>query len=140
WTVGSLIETIRDILRRAYGTEPTATFWKYRLLSAGIDILAVVLLLLSLIAQVLIGAAQEVIESYFPELSDILGALSLSRLLPGLGLFGSLYLLLYTLTPHAYRNRRYPKWPGVLLVTVWWILVTLSLPPLLRTVFSYDLT
>jgi len=140
WTVGSLIETIRDILRRAYGTEATAAFWKYRLLSAGIIILAVVLLLLSLIAQVLIGAAQQVIEIYFPELNEVLGTLSLSRLVPAFGLFGSLYLLFYTLTPHAYRNRRYPKWPGALLVTLWWILVTFFLPPLLRTVFSYDLT
>jgi membrane protein len=140
WTVGSLIETIRDILRRAYGTEATAAFWKYRLFSTGIIIVAVVLLLVSLIAQVLIGAAQEVIEIYFPELNDVLSALSLSRLVPAFGLFGSLYLLFYTLTPHAYRERRYPKWPGALLVTLWWILVTLSLPPLLRTVFSYDLT
>lgn len=140
WTVGSLVETIRDILRRAYGTEATAAFWKYRLFSTGIIILAVVLLLLSLIAQVLIGAAQEVIEIYFAELNDVLRTLSLSRLVPAFGLFGSLYLLFYTLTPHAYRNRRYPKWPGALLVTSWWILVTLFLPPLLRTVFSYDLT
>ena len=28
WTVGSLIETIRDILRRAYGTTPTQAFWR----------------------------------------------------------------------------------------------------------------
>ena len=140
WTVGSLIETIRDMLRRAYGTEATAAFWKYRLFSTGIIIVAVVLLLVSLIAQVLIGAAQEVIEIYFPELNDLLGTLALSRLVPAFGLFGSLYLLFYTLTPHAYRHRRYPKWPGALLVTLWWILVTLSMPPLLRTVFSYDLT
>jgi membrane protein len=140
WTVGSLIETIRDVLRRAYGTEPTAAFWKYRLFSTGIIIAAVVLLMLSLIAQVVIGAAQEVIDAYFPQLNHVLGALSLSRLVPAFGLYGSLYMLFYTLTPHAYRQPRYPKWPGVLLVTGWWILVTLLLPPLLRTVFSYNLT
>ena len=121
WTVGSLIETIRDMLRRAYGTEATAAFWKYRLFSTGIIIVAVVLLLVSLIAQVLIGAAQEVIEIYFPQLNDILSALSLSRLIPAVGLFGSLYLLFYTLTPHTYRSSRYPKWPGALLVAGWWI-------------------
>ena len=140
WTVGSLIETIRDVLRRAYGTGPTAAFWKYRLLSTGIIIAAVVLLMLSLIAQVVIGAAQEVIDAYFPQLGDLLGSLSLSRLVPAFGLYGSLYLLFYTLTPHAYRQRRYPKWPGALLVAGWWILVAIALPPLLRTVFSYNLT
>jgi membrane protein len=140
WTVGSLIETIRDVLRRAYGTEPTAAFWKYRLFSTGIIIAAVVLLMLSLIAQVVIGAAQEVIQAYFPQLNHFLGALALSRFVPAFGLYGSLYLLFYTLTPFAYRRPRYPKWPGALLVTGWWILVALALPPLLRGVFSYNLT
>ena len=58
WTVGSLVETIRDILRRAYGTHATHAFWKYRLLSTGAILSAVLLLLLSLIAQFVIGAAQ----------------------------------------------------------------------------------
>jgi len=140
WTVGSLIETIRDILRRAYGTEATAAFWKYRLFSTGIIIAAVILLLLSLVAQVVIGAAQEVIDAYFPQLGHLLGSLALSRVVPAFALYGSLYLLFYTLTPHTYRQRRYPKWPGALLVTVWWILVAIALPPLLRSVFSYNLT
>jgi len=140
WTVGRLIETIRDLLRRAYGTEATAAFWKYRLFSTGIIILAVVLLMLSLVAQVVIGAAQEVIDAYFPQLGHWLGSLSLSRIVPAFGLYGSLYFLFYTLTPHAYRKPRYPKWPGALLVTLWWIMVALALPPLLRTVFRYSLT
>jgi membrane protein len=140
WTVSSLIETIRDILRRAYGTESTVAFWKHRLISSGIIIMAVVLLIVSLIAQVLIGAAQEVIDAYLPWLDDWLSSLSLSRLVPALGLFGSLYLLFYTLTPKAYRHRRYPKWPGALATTVWWVAVTLALPPAVRSNFSYDLT
>lgn len=140
WTVGSLVETIRDILRRAYGTHATQAFWKYRLLSTGIIIAAVILLLLSLIAQVLIGAAEQVIAAYFPNLSDLVNRLAWSRIVPTLGLFGSLYLLFYTLTPAAYRKSRYPKWPGALLVTVWWVAVTLALPPLLRTVFRMDAT
>ncbi|TCD06730.1 YihY/virulence factor BrkB family protein [Erythrobacteraceae bacterium CFH 75059] len=140
WTVGSLIETIRDVLRRAYGTEASVSFLRYRLLSAGITVLAVVLLLLSLIAQVLIGTAQEFIAAFLPDLTTALARLRLSRIVPAFGLFLSLYLLFYTLTPHAYRGRRYAKWPGVLLVTVWWIAVTMALPPLLRSFFSYDLT
>ena len=140
WTVGSLVETIRDILRRAYGTRATQAFWKYRLLSTGIILAAVVLLMLSLIAQVLIGAAQEVIEAWVPQLYDAIDSLALSRLIPALGLYLSLYLLFLTLTPAAYRKRRYSKWPGALVVTGWWVAVTAALPPLLRGVFSYDLT
>ncbi|WP_338242097.1 YihY/virulence factor BrkB family protein [Aurantiacibacter hainanensis] len=140
WTVGSLVETIRDILRRAYGTRPTHAFWKYRLFSTGIIIVAVLMLMTSLLAQVMIGTAQEVISAYFPDLTQALGRLAWSRIVPAIGLFGSIYLLFYALTPHSYRHRRYPKWPGALLVTGWWIAVTIALPPVLRSVFSYNLT
>jgi membrane protein len=140
WTVGSLVETIRDMLRRAYGTHPTKAFWKYRLFSTGIIVGAVLLLMLSLIAQVLIGAAQEVIAVFFPNLTDLLGRLAWSRIVPAAGLFGSIYLLFYSLTPAAYRLGHYPKWPGALLVTIWWVGVTVALPPALRTVFSYSAT
>ena len=140
WTVGSLVETIRDILRRAYGTRPTQAFWKYRLLSTGIILAAVVLLMLSLIAQFLIGAAQEVISAWAPQLYDAIDDLALSRVVPAIGLYVSLDLLFLTLTPAAYRKRRYPKWPGALVTTAWWAGTTAALPPLLSSVFAYDLT
>ena len=141
WTVGSLVETIRDILRRAYGTHATHAFWKYRLLSTGVILSAVLLLRLSLIAQFVIGAAQEVIAAYFPQLVDGVGdLLRLTRIVPALGLFGSLYLIFYSLTPSKYRRKRYPKWPGVLLTTLWWIAVTTVMPAVLRNFFAYDLT
>ena len=140
WTVGSLIETIRDILRRAYGTEATEAFWKYRLFSTGVILGAVLLLMLSLMAQVVIGAAQEVITAYFPNLVDRVSDLRLSRIVPAFGLFGSLYLIFYTLTPSNYRRKRYPKWPGVLFTTVWWVGVTTLLPAVLSQFFTYDLT
>jgi len=140
WTVSSLIETIRDILRRAYGTQATHAFWKYRLWSAGVIFGAVVLLIASLIAQVLIGTAQEVIDAYVPRLSNGIDQLRVSRVIPAFGLFGSLYLLFYTLTPKSYRSHRYPKWPGALATTLWWIAVTVALPPAIRSFFSYDAT
>ncbi len=140
WTVGSLVETIRDILRRAYGTMATKAFWTYRLFSSGIILGAVFLLVLSLIAQVLIGAAQEFIDAYLPQLSNALGALKISRIIPAIGLYVSLFLLFVSLTPEQYRMKRYPKWPGALLVTAWWIAVTAAMPPVLRSLFAYNLT
>ncbi|MGB3738199.1 MAG: YihY/virulence factor BrkB family protein [Pontixanthobacter sp.] len=140
WTVSSLIETIREILRRAYGTEATLAFWRYRLLSIGVIVLSVILLMLSLIAQVLIGTAQEIISAYLPWLNDIIDQLAISRIIPAFGLFGSIYLLFLTLTPVAYRGKAFPKWPGALLVTIWWVSVTAALPPVLRNFFVYDLT
>jgi membrane protein len=140
WTVGSLIETIRDILRRAYATPATRAFWQYRLFSTGIIIVAVLLLILSLFAQVSINAAQTVIAAYFPQLTEALSRLAWTRIISGLGLFGSIYLLFYTLTPARYRHTRYPKWPGALLVTLWWVLVSMWLPWAIRMLFAYDLT
>lgn len=140
WTVGSLIETIRDILRRAYGTEPTVAFWRYRLFTTGIIVAAVLLILLSLFVQVMIGAAQQFIGAYLPGLEDLLSSLAFSRIVPAFVLFGALYMLFYALTPSQYRTREYPKWPGPLFVTCWWALVTVALPAVIRSFFSYDLT
>ncbi len=140
WTVSSLIETIRDILRRAYGTTASHAFWKYRLWSAGLILGAVVLLLASLFAQVAIGAAQQVIDASFPQLNEVIDTLRLSRIVPAMGLFASLYMLFYTLTPAAYRGRTYPKWPGALFTTGWWLIVSSALPPVLRSFFTYNLT
>lgn len=140
WSASGLIETIRDILRRAYGTEATLAFWRSRLLSVGIIIASVVVLMLSLIAQFVIGAAQQVIAAYIPWLMEAINELSFSRIIPAIGLFGSIFMLFITLTPIEYRGRRYPKWPGAALVTVWWIAVAIALPRVLSGFFTYDLT
>ncbi len=140
WTVTSLIETVRDILRRAYGTPETQAFWRTRLLSSAMIFGAVVTLLLALFLQVAIATAQEVVDAWFPRLGDLALALSTSQLIPAAVLFGSIYLLFYTLTPPAYRSKAYPKWPGALLVTLWWVAVTIALPGVLRRFFTYDLT
>lgn len=140
WTVSSLVETIRHILRRAYGTRAIHAFWKYRLFSAALILSTVVLLMASLFAQVAIGAAQQVIMAAIPQLSEAIDTLRLTRIVPALGLLTSLYMLFYWLTPVQYRSRHYPKWPGALFTAVWWLGVTTALPPILRGFFAYDLT
>lgn len=140
WTVSSLIETIRDILRRAYDASNSKTFWRYRLGSVGLILAAVVVLILSLFAQVTIGAAQQVILSAFPQLEEVIGALRLSRLVPAALLAGSLWVLFYTLTPEPFRASRCPKWPGALATAIWWITVATALPIILRYFLSFDLT
>jgi membrane protein len=140
WTVTSLIETIRDILHRAYGTPATHAFWRYRLLSCGIIFIAVIALIFSLLAQVMISAVQEAIAAWFPALEEWAITLTTSRLIPAAVLYLSMYLLFLSLTPSAYRGKLYPKWPGALLVTVWWVAVSTALPVVLRIFFTYDLT
>lgn len=140
WTVSSLIETVRDILRRAYGTRHTAGFLWHRLGSTGIVICATVLLLFALVAQVTLAAVQEAIEAWSPQLVTAVDALAISRAAPTLIAFFSIYMLFYSLAPAAYRTRRYPKWPGALVVTIWWVGVTVVFPPLIHSMFSYSLT
>ena len=140
WTVSGLIETIRGILRRAYGTPPVREFWISRLFSIGLILAAVVVLMLSLFAQVVIGAAQEVINAAFPQLAEVIATLRLSRLVPAVGLLGSLYVLFATLMPVQFRKRRAPRWPGAVFTMVWWIIVAAALPVVLRQFFTYDLT
>ena len=140
WTVSSLIETIRDILRRAYRSPPVQAFWMTRLFSAGLILAAVVVLMLSLFAQVVIGAAQEVILAAFPQLAEFIAALSSARIVPALGLALSLWVLFATLTPFEHRKSSAPRWPGALFTTLWWIAVAIALPVVLRAFFTYDLT
>lgn len=140
WSVSSLIETIRDVLRRAYGTRPVLAFWRYRLASAGVIMGAVLLLLLSLFAQVAIGAAQQFILARLPQLAEVTGTIGLSRVVPALGLFGSIYLLFWAPSPIEYRARAFPKWPGALFTTGWWLAVTTALPLILSRFLSYNLT
>jgi membrane protein len=101
---------------------------------------AVVTLLFSLFVQVAITGAREAIDAWFPRLGDWAVALETSRLVPAAALYGSIFLLFYGLTPPAYRSKAYPKWPGALLVTLWWVGVSIALPGVLRRFFTYDLT
>ena len=140
WTVGSLIETVRDILRRAYGTHFSKGFFHYRLLSIGIITGAVVLMLLSFSMQVLIVGIEQFVTRVLPEQFQSWGVVAISRGVSGLGLFLAIYMLFYSLTPSKYRTRQFPKWPGALFTTLWWIGVTLALPPLLASLLSYDAT
>lgn len=140
WTATSLVETIRDILHRAYGTPATRTFWRHRMLSAALIFGSVILLLVSLSGQVMIASALEIVFALFPRLDSLISGFVISRAIGALTLFISIYLLFYSLTPSAYQRRIYPKWPGALVVTAWWLVVADALPRVLRNFFTYDLT
>jgi membrane protein len=140
WTTGSFIETIRDIMRRAYGVTSGAPFWEYRLGSIGLIFASVVLMLLSFSASILLSSVEQFIRSAFPYADDILGLLALLRIVPGLVLFGSIYLIFVSLTPRRYRKMKCRKWPGALVVTLWWLGTTALMPVVLSQLGGYDLT
>ena len=140
WTVGSFIETIRDILRRAYGTRSSLPFWHYRLRSIGIIIAAVVLMMAAFSMQVFLTAAEQFVFRLFPFADDVVGWIQLSRLVPLLIAWGAIYLIMWTLTPGKFRLSKSPKWPGALLVALWWYAALALLPVILARLSNYDLT
>ncbi|HEX2764410.1 MAG TPA: YihY/virulence factor BrkB family protein [Allosphingosinicella sp.] len=140
WTTGSFIETIRDILRRAYGVTSGAPFWEYRLGSIGLIVASVFLMLVSFSVSILLSSVEQFIRSAFPYADDVLGLLALFRIIPGLVLFGSIYLIFVSLTPRRYRRIQCRKWPGALFVTLWWLATTAAMPWVLSSLGGYDLT
>ena len=140
WTTGSFIETIRDIVRRAYGVAYSRPFWEYRLTSVGIIIGSVMIALIAFAVSVFLSGIQKFIIEVFPGADDIISLFTFLRIVPGLMLFGSLYLIFLTLTPRRYRRLKCRKWPGAAFVAIWWIGTTALLPVLLTGLGSYDLT
>lgn len=140
WTVGGFIETIRDIFHRAYGVKATAAFWKSRLSSTLVMIASVVVALLSFLAAGILTAAEQFIYRLVPFAQDMAGLVGLSRLIPGVVMFGALYMLFYSVTPGKYRDSNCRKWPGALFTAVWWVSMTALLPVVLSQLGGYDLT
>ena len=140
WTTGSYIETIRDVIRRAYGVPYSRPFWEYRLSSAGLIIGSVFMILIAFSASILLSGVQQFLVRILPGADDVVGLLTLFRIVPALILFGSLYLLFFSLTPKKYRTSKCKKWPGPAFVTVWWLGTTALLPVVLSSLGSYDLT
>jgi len=140
WTVGSFIETLRDILRRAYGTHASAAFWTYRLGAAAIIIVAVMLMMLAFAAQVALTGVEQFVYRVLPLAGEAAAWIGISRLVPAAVMFGALYILFYTLTPSRYRYANCPKWPGALFVCAWWLVTTAVLPVILGRLGNYNRT
>jgi membrane protein len=140
WTTGSFIETIRDILYRAYGIRFSKPFWHYRLLSVALIIGSVLLMLVAFSAQLVLIGVEQFVERLLPVSDELLNWIGWSRLAPGMALFVSLYLVFYSLTPSRYRWSACPKWPGAAFTAVWWVVTTTALPRILAALGGYDRT
>jgi membrane protein len=140
WTAASFIETIRDILRRAYGVKFCAPFWSYRLGSIGLIIAAVLLLMAAFGATVAISSIHYFVIDKIPASAGLATDLGLYRIAPAIALFVTFYFTFFVLTPSRYRGKDCRKWPGALLITAWWIATVELLPGSLALLGGYDLT
>ncbi len=140
WTVGSFVETIREIFRRAYGTKSKQSLWRSRLgLTLGI-VASVIMALLSFLVQGILTAAEQFIYQLLPWAEDLAGWIGISRAIPGVVMFGALWMLFYFVTPSRYRDSDNRVWPGALFTTAWWVGMTAGLPLVLSNLGGYDLT
>ncbi len=140
WTTTSLIETIREILHRAYGVQAQRAFWEYRLTSIMLILFSVFLAMLALSTQFVVAGIRGFLGSFFPAVESDALWLALSNAVPFFVLFATLYLLFRLLTPRQYRPRQYPKWPGSVFISGWWLLITGLLPVFLTYAANYQLT
>src|SRR5260221_7709491 len=140
WTATSFIETIRDILRRAYGVKFSAPFWEYRLGSLLMILGAVLLLMIAFAVSATLTLAHHVIIEFFPFAQSVATTLGLYRLVPAVTLFFTFYVLFYAPTPSRYRKLRCRKRPGALLVTGWWLATVEILPDVLSLFGGYGRT
>jgi len=140
WTAGSYVETIRDILRRAFGVKYSAPFWEYRIGSILLILGAVLLLMTAFAASVALSSIHHIIVEWFPFAQGIATDLGFYRLVPAATLFFTFYVLFFALTPARYRKRACRKWPGALFITVWWLATVEVLPTALGVLGGYSLT
>ena len=140
WTAASFIETIRDILRRAYGVKFCAPFWEYRIASILMIVASVMLLMFAFAFTVVLSSAQHAIERLLPISAEVGTTLGTLQVVPGGMMFLTFYLLFFALTPARYRKRGCRKWPGALLVTLWWLATVQLLPRAIGLFGGYSLT
>jgi membrane protein len=140
WTTAGFIETVRGILRQAYGVRSSTPFWRQRLGAMGMIVGSVILAMIAFSFQVVLTALEQFVYRVFPFAVDVQTWLAIGRFVPALALFGALYMMFYLLTPGKYRRSKCLKWPGPAFVTLWWFATTALLPPILASLTDYDLT
>lgn len=140
WTAASFIETVRDILRRAYGVKYSASFWQYRLASMTIILGSVVLLLVAFGINVMLVSFHHFVVSKLPFSQGVAHYLGIYRLVPAITLFATFYVIFLALTPARYRIIECRKWPGAFVVTLWWLITVELLPDVVGLFGGYERT
>ena len=140
WTAASFIETLRDILRRAYGVKYSASFWQYRLMSMAVILASVVLMLIAFAVTFLLTSVHHFVTAKLPFSEGLAHDLGIYRIVPAVTLFATFYIIFLALTPRRYRTIECRKWPGAFVVTIWWLATVELLPTVIGWFGGYELT
>lgn len=138
WSISGYVDTIGDVIRRAYGAKG-ASVWRRRLMNTLGVLAAVLLLLIAFTAQFLLVAAEQFVQRVVPVFGDVVVTLKLTRLGPALVMFFAMHALFSLLTPASFAERT-REWPGALLAAFVWLGATALLPSILASVANYEVT
>lgn len=138
WTVTTFIETLRDIGFRAYGVKAERHFLTYRLQSLAGTLAAMLLVVATFIAQLVLVVAVRAVEGLVPLGVALPDWIDWSRMVTPLVLFLALWALLKMLAPAPYRARA--CWPGALVTTLAWVVGSLLIGPTFSTFSHMGLT
>jgi membrane protein len=139
WTAGSVIETIRVVIHKAYDHSAGRPFWQYRIQSFIIVIASTIMLLAGMGAQFALSGAKRFFNDHLPAATATLDTIALLRqYITPLILFLALYGLYAALTPRAARFARH--WPGAVLTVMVWMTTATLLPRVIGLFGGYDLT
>jgi membrane protein len=139
WSAGSVVETVRVIIHKAYNVPAGRPFWQYRLQSFTMVIGSALLVLIAISIQFLLAGLDQLLAAHLPRLRETLQSLDLARrLITPLLLYGALLVLLRALTPR--RIEPVWHWPGALFTALLWIGIAAALPQVLSRISNYSLT
>ena len=127
WTVTTFIETLRDIIHRAYEVPLARNFLEYRLMSVGGTLVAMLLVIIAFLSQFVLVVVLKSLRHLFPHLKASPGWLDWSRLLVPVFIFLALWGLFRLLVPKMYAGSA--SWPGALVTTLAWVVGLLLLGP-----------
>lgn len=139
WTAGSVIETIRVVIHKAYNVPTGRPFWQYRLQSFILVIGSAVILLGAMSAQFALAGLDELLTHRLPAAGHMVTAFGhLRQWMTPVALFLALIGLHRALTPRRVEPAQH--WPGALFTAIAWIAIATALPQVLSHFSTYDIT
>lgn len=138
WTISTFLETLRDILHRAFRLPNTHSFVEARMRSIAGTLVAMVLILIAILAQVVLVVALKSLPIIRRLETDVPFLLDWSRILSSAVVFFSLWALFKLLSPRAMRHN--PAWPGAAVTTAAWVGGSFLLGPAFASFGQMSLT
>jgi membrane protein len=138
WTISTFLETLRDILHRAFRVPNTRSFVEARLRTIAGTLVAMLLILVAILSQVVLVVVLKSLPVIRRLEDDIPTILDWSRLLSSGSVFLSLWALFKLLSPRSHRHNR--AWPGAAVTTAAWVGGSFLLGPAFASFGQMSLT